>query len=169
MSGSGYCWSLSLWWSEGAFDHFGFTLALLPGPTMPGGRLRECPPSRLRRLSSFISLRQPPGIVGPPACRRAKVEYRRVSGSGSPGALRSEIKGEGRQSRPGGHSRSRAPGLADPARCQQQKAVTRLPTSTSVSLHRATAIRSWHRYPTWHACPRCPGCAWSAGRCGPAG
>jgi hypothetical protein len=33
-------------------------------PRPPGGRLRSCPPARLRRASSFTSLHRPPGVRG---------------------------------------------------------------------------------------------------------
>gem|GEM_PF-4902129 len=45
----------------------------------------------------------------------------------------------------------------------------RLQGATCSPLHPATANRSWHKCRAWPACPRCRGCAWSAGRCGRAG
>ncbi len=42
-----------------------FSCLHLAGSRTPGALLRECPPGRLRRPSSFISLRRTPGIREP--------------------------------------------------------------------------------------------------------
>jgi hypothetical protein len=95
-------------------------------------RLRECPPSR-------------PWAASPPLFRYARPTAPAFSGvafgvlgrgqlrQACWGALRSEIKGEGRHSRPGGHSRSRVPQHAVLSACA---ATGRLPHRARRHLNR---------------------------------